>query len=232
MYLSNGEQSRQDNQVSYWTPRLGSFSGVVSVAAGEGAAVAPSPTTGWIPSAGTARRSVGALLRYQGGPLDASLAFHQGGQTLAAGDADQRAFNLGATYRLGGVQVGGNYWEHRNELPSAATARTHGLALGVRVPMAGALSAVAQVAQVRDNGRAYASGAAKPTGRTTHLNVGADYMLSKRTALYLRYARIEDRGAGYNGRATAALFGAFGANNALPTGGSARALGIGLRHSF
>jgi predicted porin len=232
MYLSNGEQSRQDNQLSYWTPRLGGFSGAVAVAAGEDAAVAPGPTTGWIPAAGTARRSLGALLRYQGGALDASAAFHQGGQALATGEAEQRAFNLGATYRLGGVQVGGNYWEHRNELPAAATARTRGLALGVRMPLVGALSAVAQVAQVRDNGHAYASGAAKPTGRTLHFNVGADYTLSKRTALYLRYARIKDRDAGYNGRATAALYAALGANNPLPAGSSAHTLGVGLRHSF
>jgi GBP family porin len=232
MYVSNGDQSRQDNQVSYWTPKLGGFSGAVSVAAGEGAAVAPGPTTGWIPAAGTAKRSLGALLRYQAGALDASAGFHQGGQQLAAGEAEQRAFNLGATYRFGGAQVGGNYWDHRNELPTAATARTRGFALGMRAPVAGALSLVAQVAQVRDNGHAYATGAAKAEGRTTHFNVGANYTLSKRTELYLRYARVEDRDAGYNGRATAALFGAFGANNALPVGGSARTLGAGLRHSF
>ena len=232
MYLSNGEQSRQDNQLSYWTPKLGGFSGAVSVAAGEGAAVAPGPTTGWVPAAGTARRSLGALLRYQAGALDASAGFHQGGQRLAAGEAQQRAFNLGATYRFGSAQVGGNYWEHRNELPTAATARTRGFALGVRMPVAGALSVVAQVGQVRDNGRAYATGAVKAEGRTTHFNVGTNYTLSKRTELYLRYARVEDRDAGYSGRAAAALFGAFGANNALPAGGSARTLGAGLRHSF
>ena len=232
MYLSNGEQSRQDNQLSYWTPKLGGFSGAVAVAAGEDAAVAPGPTTGWIPAAGTARRSLGALLRYESGDLAASAAFHQGGQSLAAGDARQRAFNLGATWRLGAVQLGGNYWHHRNELPAAATARTHGVVLGVRVPVAGALSLVAQVGQVRDNGRAYASGAEKADGRTTHVNVGASYALSKRTELYLRHARMQDRGAGYNGRANAALLGAFGAANALPAGGSARTLGVGLRHSF
>ncbi|WP_157268965.1 porin [Azohydromonas aeria] len=232
MYLSNGEQSRQDNQLSWWSPKLGGFSGAVSVAAGEGAAVAPGPTTGWIPAAGTARRSLGALLRYQGGALDASAGFHQGGQALPAGDAEQRAFNLGATWRLGGAQLGGNFWEHRNELPTAATARSRGFAVGVRAPVAGALSVVAQVGQVRDNGRAYATGAAKAEGRTTHVNVGANYTLSRRTELYLRYARVEDRDAGYNGRANAALLGAFGANNALPVGGSARTLGVGLRHSF
>ncbi|MDZ5458492.1 porin [Azohydromonas lata] len=232
MYLSNGEQSRQDNQVSWWTPKLAGFSGAVSVAAGENAAVAPGPTTGWIPAAGTARRSLGALLRWQSGDLDASAAFHQGGQALAAGEAEQQAFNLGAMWRAGGVQVGGNYWSHRNELPSAATARTQGFALGVRVPVAGALSLVAQVAQVRDNGHAYATGAVKAEGRTNHLNVGASYALSRRTELYLRHARVQDRSGGYNGRANAALLGAFGANSALPPDGSARTLGVGLRHSF
>ncbi|WP_066332435.1 porin [Azohydromonas lata] len=232
MYLSNGEQSRQDNQVSWWTPKLAGFSGAVSVAAGENAAVAPGPTTGWIPATGTARRSLGALLRWQSGNLDASAAFHRGGQALAAGEAEQQAFNLGAIWRAGSVQVGGNYWLHRNELPSAATARTQGFALGVRVPVAGALSLVAQVAQVRDNGHAYATGAVKAEGRTNHLNVGASYALSRRTELYLRHARVQDRSGGYNGRANAALLGALGANSALPPDGSARTLGVGLRHSF
>ncbi|WP_157269261.1 porin [Azohydromonas aeria] len=231
MYVSNGDQSRQDNQVSYWTPSLGGFSAAVAVAAGENAATAPSVPTPWV-AAGTMKRNVGGLLRYQGGGLDASLAYHQGGQATAAGDADQKSYNIGAIYNVSGYAVGGNFWEHRNELVGGATPKTRGLALGVKVPIGTAWSAVAQVARVEDNGQAYATGAAKAEGRNTYLNVGLNYRLSKRTDVYLRYARIEDDNGGYNGRATTALYGIFGPGNTLPAGGSASSLALGVRHAF
>jgi predicted porin len=232
MYLS-GDQGRQDNQVSYWTPALGGVSAAVAVAAGEKAAVAPGVSALWVPAAGTARHSVGALLRYKAGALDASAAYHQGGQVLAAGEAQQRAFNLGAAYQFTQLVVSGNYWEHRNELPgAAATPRTRGAAIGARIPAGVLWSFVGQVGVVEDNGRAYATGAAKADGKTTFLNVGANYALSKRTDLYLRYVHVEDDNGGFNGRATAALSGLFGPGNVLPTGGSASTLAAGVRHVF
>ena len=231
MYLS-GDQGRQDNQVSYWSPAFGGVSAAVAVAAGEKTAVAPGASALWVPAAGTAKRSVGALLRYQAGALDASVAYHQGGQILAAGEAQQRAFNLGAAYQLAPLVLSGNYWEHRNELPSGAgTPRTRGAALGARVP-AGAWSLVGQVGYVEDDGRGYATGAAKADGKTKFLNAGANYALSKRSDLYLRYVHVKDENGGFNGRATAALSGLFGPGNVLPAGGTASTLAAGVRHVF
>lgn len=232
MYLSNGEQSRQDNQVSYWTPNLSGFSGMVAVAAGERAAVAPGAATPWIPAAGTMKRNVGGMLRYQAGPIDVNVGYVQGGQALAAGDADQRAFNVGAIYKFSAFNLGGNYWDYRNELPSGATPKVRGASIGVKVPAGAAWSFVAQVGRVEDDGREYTTGAAKAEGRNTYVNLGANYALSKRTDVYLRYARIDDKNGGYNGRATTALFGVFGPGNTLPAGGSASTVALGLRHLF
>lgn len=232
MYQFNLDQSRHDNQVSYWTPNIAGFTGVVSLSAGEDAAVAPGPATGWVPQAGTMKRNVGAMLRYQRGALDASAAFHQGGQETAAGDVEQRSRHAGVNYKWSAVQVGANLWQHRNELPNASAPHTRGAAIGVRMPATAALSFVAQVGRVEDDGRAYATGAAKAQGNTTYLNLGGDYSLSKRTAVYVRYAHVEDDNAGFNGRPTAALQGLFGAGNALPTNGTASTLALGLRHAF
>ncbi|WP_157271595.1 porin [Azohydromonas aeria] len=231
MYLS-GDQGRQDNQLSYWTPVFGGVSAAVAVALGERGAVAPVASAVWVPAAGTARNSAGALLRYQAGAVHASLAYHQGGQALAAGDARQRAFNLGLAYQAGTFVASGNFWEHRNELPGAGTTpRTRGAAIGARVPL-GAWSITGQLGYVEDNGRAYATGAAKADGRTTFLNVGANYAVSRRTDVYVRYVRVEDDDGGFNGRATAALNGLFGPGNALSAGGSASTLAAGVRHLF
>jgi predicted porin len=230
MYLS-GDQGRQDNQLSYWTPVFGGVSASVAVALGEHGAATPGPAALWVPAAGTTRNSAGALLRYQAGALSTSLAYHQGGQVLPAGEARQRALNLGAAYQAGTVVVSGNLWEHRNELPGAATPRTRGAAIGARVPF-GAWSITGQIGYVEDNGRAYATGAAKADGKTTFLNVGGNYALSKRTDVYLRYVRVEDDNGGFNGRATAALSGLFGPGNTLGSGGSASTLAAGVRHVF
>jgi predicted porin len=230
MYVSNSDQSRQDNQVSYWTPRLGGFSAALAVAAGEGNTVTNGVATPWV-ATGTQKRSMGALLRYQADKLDASVAYHQGGQSAVTGDVDQRAFNVGASYSFNAFKLAGNYWEHRNELAGGATPKTRGLAVGVKVPV-GAWSFLTQVARVEDNGLAYLTGATKADGKTTYLNVGANYALSKRTDVYVRYARIEDDNGGYNGRATTALNGIFGPGNTLPAGGSASSLAVGMRHVF
>ncbi|WP_066342337.1 porin [Azohydromonas lata] len=231
MYLS-GDQGRQDNQVSYWSPTLGGLSAAVAVAFGERATVAPGASAVWVPAAGTARNSVGGLLRYQSGALDASLAVHQGGQSLGSGTAKQQAFNLGAAWQFSSFLASGNYWEHCNDLPgTAATPRTRGAALGVRVP-AGAWSFVAQAGWVQDNGRAWATGADKATGRNTFLNVGLNHALSKRTDVYVRWVRVTDDNGGFNGRATAALNGLFGPGNALAADGHAGTLAAGVRHMF
>lgn len=233
MYQFNLDQSRHDNQVSYWSPNIAGFTGVLSIAAGERAAVAPGLATGWIPAAGTMKRNIGAMLRYQLGALDTSVAFHQGGQTLSAGgDAEQQSWHAGVNYKANVLHVGANLWQHRNELANGSAPRTRGAAIGVRVPATPALSFVAQVGRIEDDGRAYASGAAKAEGRTTYLNVGGDYSFSKRTAIYVRYARVEDDNAGFNGRPTAALQGMFGTGNALPAGGTASTVALGLRHVF
>ena len=232
MYVSNFDQSRNDNQLSYWTPHIAGLTGAVSIAPGEDAVVAPSAGTPWIPVAGTMKRNVGALLRYRQGALDTSVAFHQGGQKAATGEAEQRSWNAGAHYKGSAVHVGANLWTHRNELPNGFAPQTRGAAVGVRVPATPALSFIAQLGRVNDNGLVYTTGAAKAKGHTTYLNVGADYALSKRTGIYLRYAHVKDDNGGFNGRPAAALFGLFGPGNALPTGGTASTLALGLRHSF
>lgn len=231
MYISNLDQGRNDNQVSYWTPNIAGFTGAVSVAPGEDAAVAPSAGTPWIPVAGTMKRNVGALVRYRSGALDTSIAFHQGSQKAATGEAEQQSWYAGANYKGSAVHVGANLWTHRNELPNGIAPQSRGAAVGVRVPTTPALSFVAQLGRVNDDGRVYTSGAAKAKGHTTYLNVGADYNLSKRTGVYLRYAHVKDDNAGFNGRPTAALFGLFGPGNALPAGGTASTLALGLRHT-
>lgn len=232
VYQSNLDQSRQDNQVSYWMPRIGGFTGAMSVSAGEGAAVAPGPATSWIPLAGTVQRNLGAMLRYQSGGFDGSVGFHQGGQRTTTGKAIQQVMHAGVNYKFSAFQVGANLWQHSNELPDGIEPKNRGGAVGMRYFASPTLYFVGQIGRFQDNGLAYSTGAAKAEGSTTYFNAGADYLLSKRTAVYLRAARVKDESGGFNGRTNAALIGLFGPGNNLPAGGSASTLALGVRHGF
>lgn len=230
MYQSNLDQSRHDNQISYFSPSLGGFSGVASISAGENEAVA---TNLWIPGAGTSKNKLGAMLRYKEGPVDTSIAFHSAGQKLTAGgESEQRSWHAGLKYKTSIMDIGANLWHHRNELPTGIAPTTRGVAVGATVPVMPQLSLVAQIARVQDDGQVYATGAAKAKGTTSYINLGGDYRLSKRTAIYMRYAHVKDKNSGFNGRATAALAGMFGPGNALPAGGTASTLAVGMRHTF
>lgn len=230
MYQANLDQSRHDNQISYLSPTLGGFSGVLSISAGEDEAVAANL---WIPGAGTSKNKLGAMLRYRQGPVDTSIAFHNAGQKLTAGgEAEQQSWHAGLKYKTSIMDIGANLWHHRNELASGIAPTTRGVAAGATVPVSPQLSLVAQIARVQDDGLTYATGAAKTKGSTSYINLGGDYRLSKRTAIYMRYAHVKDKNSGFNGRANAALTGMFGPGNALPAGGTASTLAVGIRHTF
>jgi GBP family porin len=232
VYQSNQDASRNDNQVSYWLPKMGNFSGAVSVTAGEGATVAPGPGTSWVPQAGTVQRNVGALIRYQADGIDASAGIHRGGQQSTAGRATQEVLHAGMKYTFSSYQVAASLWQHSNELPNGKSADNWGGAIGMRYYATPSFYFVGQVGRFQDNGVAYTTGDAKSKGSTTYLNAGADYMLSKRTAIYARAARVDDKDGGFNGRTNASLIGLFGPGTVMPVGGSASTLALGIRHDF
>lgn len=232
VYQSNQDASRNDNQVSYWFPKMGGFSGAISASAGEGAAIAPGPATSWVPLAGTVQRNVGALIRYQADGIDASAGIHRGGQESTAGRATQQVVHAGMKYTFSAYQLAASVWQHSNQLPNGKSADNRGGAIGMRYYATPNFYFVGQVGRFQDNGVAYTTGAAKSKGSTTYLNVGADYMLSKRTAVYARAARVDDTMGGFNGRTNASLLGLFGPGTILPAGGSASTVALGMRHDF
>ncbi len=222
--LSNLDQVRLDNMVSYTTPRLAGFDAMVAVAPGERLATA---------GGGTRRSDTEALLRYQSGPVLATLAYHQGGQNAAA-SAQQRGLYGALRYDLGVAALSAAYYEHRNELSTGPQARMQGIVAGVVVPV-GAWSFTAQCGYGQDDGNAYATGAPKPEGRGTVrlYNVGAIYNVSRRTLLYARYAHAADSNASFNGRPNVAAFGITNdPTNRLAAAGSASNAAVGLLHRF
>ncbi|WP_029002024.1 porin [Azohydromonas australica] len=232
MQLANIDQTVLDNVISYISPRIGGFTGTLAFAPGEGASV--TPATPQFIAAGTAASMKAAMLQYAQGNFSAGVAYQARGETLAAGGAkvEPRIMSIGAKYALTPtVELGALYWVHRNELPSGAAPTTRVATIGVNWKATSAVTLVAQVGHARDDGRVYATGAAKARGTNDYLNLGATYHLSKRTAVYTRYGRVSDEDSGFNGRPSQAMV-SIRDGVALPANGHVTGFAVGLRHRF
>jgi predicted porin len=185
------------NTVSYFTPSsLGGFFGHVQYFFGENLKN----------GAATEKDGTGAGVRvgYSKGPILASVA--TGTTKYAAGDVRQS--NIVGTYDFGVAKVGAEYSRDKN---GAVTGK--GWMLGGWVPVGtGEIHA--------GYSRYELSSAGNPEGKK--LALGYVHNLSKRTALYATWARLENSGG-----AALSLNGAATAPN-----GSSSGLDLGIRHFF
>jgi predicted porin len=192
--------ARASNSIGYFLPnKLGGFYGQAMYAMGEN----PSNAAAGTESDGN---HWGARLGYDTGPF--SVAVSYGNTVRAAGD--YRAMNLGGSWDFGVAKVMAQY--ARDEIKAAVTAVQTSWLLGSRIPMG--------AGEIR---LSYISADVANKDGADELAVGYVYNLSKRTALYTTYARVNNKGSGvlfHNGRAATAA------------GGSTTGLDIGVRHSF
>jgi len=147
----------------------------------------------------------GIRVGYNAGPL--SVAYGNSSTTFAAGNV--KTSNLGGAYNFGVARVMAQTVTDK----VGATLQGKGQLMGVTVPMGGGTFKVA-------NSQYETNAAGNPTAK--QMAVGYVYDLSKRTAVYGTYARVNNSG----GSATA-LGGTTGSAN-----GSSKGTDIGVRHSF
>ncbi|OYU72229.1 MAG: hypothetical protein CFE45_40705, partial [Burkholderiales bacterium PBB5] len=153
--------------------------------------MAPGPAAPHLVAAGISRGVRGALLQYRDAEFSTSQGHQSHAQDLnAGGRTEQQVYSLGARYNLGAVSLAGLYWRHRNELPNGTSPTAGAWTAGASWKFIPAVRVVAQIGRARDDGRVYASGAAKPRGTDTYLNLGADYEFSRRSAAYARVGRV------------------------------------------
>lgn len=237
---------RSSNSIQYFSPDLAGFRASVMYAFSE----APSNcTTFGTPAAGTSAANscpgasgdgkyFGVRGLYTNGPISASLAF--GKNTFAANSGasaagltgsqfrgDANIMNLGGSYNFGVATAMAQYGTMKqqanlNQAVATDQKLTHYL-LGVSVPMgAGEIKASYNWGKLDKN-----ASATENDRRQNQLAVGYVHNLSKRTALYTTYARLNASGAG----ATASM----GLTSTAATAGngvSATGYDIGVRHSF
>jgi predicted porin len=186
---------RADNAIVYETPRMAGFVGRVMYAFGERA--------GGIPGA---LDDVGASLQYYNGPL--YLAYGYDSLRNATATDRRNWHSLGGSYDFGAAKLYGAY---RIREEGAANLDEANYWIGVGVPI-GPLTLQATVGRVNDK-------TALNRDAKGH-SFGAEYLLSKRTDLYMRYAKLRNE----NGAT-------FGLDNGV-NGPSPSSFVAGIRHRF
>lgn len=162
---------RASNMVTYTTPASDSgLSAMLSMAPSETASTAP-----------TEGGFTGGKLGYAKGNLMADLAWSK---TKLVASGDIKTTSVGAAYNLGAIRPMVEY--SRDELgAAAANAAKKSYLIGATAPMGQgqARFSYAKAEKSADNA---------PTGQVTQMAVGYVYNLSKRTALYATYSRVNN----------------------------------------
>ncbi|HJV82379.1 porin [Noviherbaspirillum sp.] len=186
--------SRTNNMVRYATPNVNGFSAEVAYGLGETA------------GNNSANRALGGAVGYASGPLTVRLGYHNvnnaaatdsAKNTLLAGTYDFKPVKMHLAY---GINKGAGVVDNRDML------------IGATIPF-GASKVLASYIRKDDKSGANAD--------ANQFALGYMYSLSKRTDLYLAYARISNK----NGAA-------YTVGNATESGTGNKAYNVGVRHSF
>ena len=194
-------QTRASNSIAYFLPpNLGGFHGQLNYALGENASNSANPDDG---------RYAGIRVGYAAGPLDVAAS---SGSTRYRVLGNYVQNNIIASYKFSAAKLSTGVFQER--LRNAAGARANAWHVGVSVPVGvgeikGSYTSVNQNAGAGDN-----------DGK--QLSLGYVHNLSKRTAVYTTYSRIDNKNGRlyHNGRATTV------------NGGNTAGFDLGLRHVF
>ncbi len=198
-YMVDTSGTRLNNSVAFTSAGYDGFSAGAEVAFGE-------QTGNW-----RAGRELGAMVKYDQGPLYATVAYYGVGNANGQGDA-KRATTGGATYDFGVLKLFGQLQKVGGEPTAATQIDAFNYEVGVSVPVsAGKVLA----SFIHHDDRTALDHDASQWG------VGYVYALSKRTSLYSTYAHITNRnGAG------------FLVGNATDTGTGNKEFNLGMTHNF
>jgi predicted porin len=153
----------------------------------------------------------GIRLGYKAGPLDIAIAQARTRYARTATAGNITSSNAGARYDIGAYSIMAGYYRDKVETIAGLTGSGWQVG-GIRVVGVGEIRALVS--------RYGTTAAGRP--RSTKFSLGYVHNLSKRTALYASYARVNNTGG-----ATTALNGAITAANHASSG-----FDLGLRHSF
>ena len=186
---------RLNNSVTYSTPTMSGVTASAEIAFGE-------QTGNW-----QANRETGAGLTYASGPAYAGFTFYDVGNANGNGAA-RKNYLFGGTYDFGIVKV----HALAQKSTGASTLDVLDLMGGVTIPVAGGQ---VLASYIHHNDRTIKDQDANQIG------AGYLYPLSKRTSVYMAYARIQNQHGA-----------AFTVGNATAAGTGDKAFNLGVVHNF
>jgi len=161
-----------------------------------------------LPEGVNGAKYTGGRLGYASGPVDVALAY---GETPTASQTTKFT-TFGGTYDFGVVRVYANYFEQK-----ARDDKQVNVMLGAAVPVG---VGIIKATVARSN----RSGAGVDADDADQWGVSYVHFLSKRTALYAAFGRINNQGQ--------ATFAPTDSSPSVAPGGSATALQFGVSHNF
>jgi predicted porin len=198
---SYGTSVRANNMVGYFLPN-GAFGpglyGQVQVSAGEAA---------------PGNKFYGGRIGYAAGPYNVAAAYGRSDVT-ASGSVTMDNWNIAGSWNFDAVKLSAFYGSIELD-GGTRDADQDNWFVGAAVPL-GQWNLKASYAQVKRGGSLSGQ-------KANQIAVGADYNLSKRTALYATYSAIDNTSAAFTVLATA---------SALTNGNNSSGGQIGVRHSF
>lgn len=164
-----------DNTIAYRSPVFGGFSGGVSVALGENKS-----------NIVDASQNTAFTLQYKDGPLLVGYGY-QNEETQNGTGMDDKTFNLfAASYDFGVAKLVGGYQTEERETLGVKTGDTDSYYFGVQAPVAKNVNLYFGYVNSTWDAVA-ANGDVKATGFT----IAANYVLTKRTDLYVGFKQIK-----------------------------------------
>lgn len=205
------------NSVSYWLPgNLGGWYGVAMVGLGENASNTANAQDGNFTS---------ARLGYASGALDVAGSITRTRYATTATLGDYTHANIGASWDAGVVKLFGLYNAVRVNL-TGGTVRKNTLEVGAHIPVGPTGRIRVSYSRLDDTSASSllnADGSARSSNDARQLGLGYVHTMSKRTALYTTYSRLQNSGQA----------------NYLVSGGAAPLAGrnstgleFGIRHLF
>ncbi|WP_081050368.1 porin [Cupriavidus necator] len=198
--------ARFNNAIGYLSPRFGGLSFSLMAAPGE------------VPGEPRSGLNLGANVRFDGDRLYAFYAY-QGGYTAATANGTPAPGThltnnhfIGASYRVGPVELGAMAGQASSNSPATKVARHYGATLNWDITDSNALLLALVKRYVKGGNQPFA------------LTFGFDHALSKRTAIYTRAVLVHNSPGGSI------------TINAIPidanSGDAAKSISLGIRHRF
>ena len=194
--------TRTDNLVSYFLPaELGGVYGQLSAAPSEGV---------------NGKKLTGGRLGYASGPANVSVAYSTTKVTPIGGENTFKIAEIGGSYKFARATLMGFFTQNKFSAQKIGVAQ-----LGVHIPVG---PGTIRVSYTRANasGRT-ATGTSIDANDAKQLALGYVHDLSKRTALYATYARIDNDGAASYAVSTPP---------AIAAGATSTGAEVGIRHRF